>query len=496
MGAADTNRILGVFSWRDHVVHLLIALVVKGAFVTLFLVDAPAKDRTGRWALRETDTWEYTDMLEPLLRGGDYVRDYRMPGLAVVYLPLRLLFDQPTTMDAIVILQWIAGAVACYLLALAVHLLTGSRRLFRWTFAATLLCSFADTRNAVVLSEAFAMASLSTCFFFLARWSRQGKRSALFWAGLFLTWAIFLRPIYAPFVPGIAVVLLVTLWPNVRRAFVPVLVFVLPFLVIDGAWTARNYRVHGEFRPLTNGLYDKDFMRLPYYAMQRFVTAYGGDHVFWEPGADIRWYGFGDGPDPVQAVGGERATPPPAYVHTSQCDADSLVALGHLAGMLRDSANDHMPGRELLLDGLFERTERYRDAFASEKPFQYHVLARLRLLGHLTLSSGTGGLFQGSFGDLPAWKKLFKLGQMGLYWLFLWPGFVGAGWLAFRFRRDPVMLSLGLMVVAGVLLHPFAVRLCESRYLIPTFPLTIVAAVLFFAYLLRPKGQRAEDFIR
>jgi hypothetical protein len=42
--------------------------------------------------------------------------------------------------------------------------------------------------------------------------------------------------------------------------------------------------------------------------------------------------------------------------------------------------------------------------------------------------------------------------------------------------RNPLTVELAAIVWFGILAHPFLVRLCEIRYLIPTFPLTLLAA--------------------
>jgi hypothetical protein len=482
LGPGKSAAPIADLSWRQHARLLAVVFVVKGLFLWMLIAGGNEELRIGRWAGAESDTWEYTDMLEPLIAGGDYTRDHRMPGLGAVYVPLRMVFDKPTTMDVIVVLQWLLGAAACYAVALSVRTISRSHRLFMWTLAPLVLCSFPDMLNALVLTEGFCTASLSFTWYFLVRYFHQGRAWALVWAGLFLTWAVFLRPIYAAFVPVTALVLVAAQYRQPRTAIVRAFLFLLPFLLFDGAWTWRNHRVHGTVAPLTNGLYDSTFRRLPYYALQRFVTAYGGDHVFWRPGSDLRWFRSDDPSDRFHSGPTNDAPPPPDRVLTAMCTRDSLELLAREVRLLYGPTLKG-PEREVALDALFERTERFREAFAREKPFQYHVMARLRLFGHMAFTTGTEGLFSLPFGELPWWKKGFKLAQIALYWLLWVPGFVGAFVLLWRSRREPALLQLGIMVVLGFLLHPFVVRLCEQRYLVPTFQLTIASAMIFLWWI-------------
>lgn len=456
--------------------YFTIALLVKGLWLFMFLRDGHGGCLIGHFAICETDTPEYTEPFEQLLSGAGYHPDYRMPGMGLVYLPLRLVLDRPTAADVLVLIQWLFASAAALALALIVLELTASIAAFKWALAVLIVFTFPNTRDMVVLTESFCASSISISAYFLVTACRRDGRWRWMMAGAFLTWAIFLRPIHAAF---LVMVPCAILWLTSGRAslrMVRVLFFVLPFVLVDVPWTIRNYLVNDAFHPLTNGLYESSFMRQPYYPMQRFVTGYGGNHVYWDRTADICWYGFRDAPDAALAKLPDEAPEPPDYVLTSECDRDSLRALADLVRRTRDPSTVG-PEREQLLDALHERTERYRSAFARERPFQYQVLARLRLLGHLTLHSGTIGLFQRPFGELHPWEKIFKLFQSLLYLFAFAVGTFGAVALGLRFWRDPAIVILCLFVLGGLLLHPFTVRLCEARYLIPSSGLTMMLAL-------------------
>jgi hypothetical protein len=53
----------------------------------------------------------------------------------------------------------------------------------------------------------------------------------------------------------------------------------------------------------------------------------------------------------------------------------------------------------------------------------------------------------------------------------------------FRRGTSASLRLLAVLVIYGVLAHPFLMRVCEIRYLIPTYPLMLLAAVLVVAQL-------------
>ncbi|MBL0044469.1 MAG: hypothetical protein IPP33_08745 [Flavobacteriales bacterium] len=114
-------------------------------------------------------------------------------------------------------------------------------------------------------------------------------------AGLWLTWAIFLRPVYAIALPLIAAGLLLKNTGHVRRPIHHVLFLFLPFIVFDGAWTWRNWTVHQQLRPLANSLYYPEFKEAPTYAIFQYLQCYGGNQAWWDPRADIRWFNVREG---------------------------------------------------------------------------------------------------------------------------------------------------------------------------------------------------------
>ena len=64
----------------------------------------------------------------------------------------------------------------------------------------------------------------------------------------------------------------------------------VPFLLADGVWIARNWRTHHAFRPLAPRF-------APYYteldvSLFRFLQSWGGSVVHWNPKAEIIWFQY------------------------------------------------------------------------------------------------------------------------------------------------------------------------------------------------------------
>lgn len=434
-------------------------------------------DLLGRLAVEIGDTPSYIDPVESLLRGEGYAPDYRMPGVGAPYFLFRQLWAPAGARDAYIVLQVLLSSIAVVLLALLALRVSGRKRIFYAVFLLFLISTYTSLYDATLGSDSLAVSTLIIHLYLLDAGLVSRRKAELLGAGVFLTWAIFAKPVLAPLL--LVTLIFVALHVRRTRSAVVMLWFVLPFGIIDGAWVVRNHHVNGGFHPLTNqGLFSSAFMAsVPYHAM-RFVQGYGGDYIWWNPGSDIRWYGVWDKCGDMDQ-NGRSATPPPEHAYVPTYTRDSLERLSE--DVVRLMSGTLPTADSLVLKiAIGDRFDRYALAYRAGRPFQYHVVSRLRMVWNIFDQNGTELLFARPFAELPLWAKGFKLGQSALYMMCFLLGTVGAFMFAWCSRTAPASLLflLAMVAVYTIFIYPLGLRLCEWRYLTTAYPFALVMAVL------------------
>jgi len=457
---------------------LLVALFVRGAWVVYQAHDKRGPEQLGVLSVDIGDTPSYLDPVEALLRGEGFTPDYRMPGVAAPYYLFRQLMDSGSSRDAYVVLQWLLSSVSVVILAHLAWLVTGRRRVFVLVYLVFLASTFTSLYVPAIGSDSLAVSSLIIHVFLLNRAVRYKGKAHLLGAGFFLTWAIFTKPVLAPLL--LLAVALLFFRTGRAKSWTYVLWFLVPFIVIDGAWTYRNYNVNGGFHPLTNqGMFAQSFTDGVRYKAMNFVQGYGGDYIWWNPGAGIRWYGVWDKCGEIDQEG-RLAAPPPAYAYAPSYGPDSLLRLSNDVRLLH--ARTLAPADSVGLNSsVLQRFDRYAEAYRTERPFQYHVLSRLRMTKNIFDQNGTESLFSRSFGSLPLWAKGFKLIQSFLYVFCFLFGTVGAIVLGWRWRstHGHLVVALSTLAIYTTFIHPLGLRMCEWRYLATAYPFMLLFAVVF-----------------
>lgn len=465
---------------RRWYLFLAIALLVRGFCVVYQAMELRHPDVPG-WLSQETgDTKGYLDPVEHLLAEGSYKPDYRMPGVAAPYWLFRQFLDVGASRDAMVLLQWLLSALNVYVLALIALRMSGSERVALVVFAAFLLSANSSWFDAMIASDSLAVSSFIFHAYFLQRAMDTAERKHLLLSGLCLAWFIFLRPVGAALLPFVAI-LLHRYTTKGQRARA-ILLFLLPFIVLDAAWTIRNHRVNERFSPLTNdGWFPAEFSVEIRAHVMHFMQGYGGNYIWWAPGTEIRWFGVWKG-GPTLDDEGRKAPPPPAYAFVPGYTMDSLMTMSE---RIRRVNGGLLPTADSLTEiGAINATmDRYAALYKDQAPFNYHVLSRLRMLKNLVWQHGTEGMIIKPFATLPLWAKLFKLMQVAFYLFTTTMGAVAVVVYLWRWQHAPTILHawLPFTVAYLVLVFPIGLRMCEWRYMAHPFPFALLLAILFIA---------------
>ena len=455
---------------------LFVTLCIKVLTLGVLLsTHGPDHNGAGRLGLFWGDTPGYFVPIESLLENGNYTPDLRMPGYGALYLLVRLVSTPPGTYDVIIILQVLLAAWSMYVLSRLTYRLSGSRAVFLITLVTYAVSISVQWYDIMLMTESFVTSAL---ILFLDRyhtWHRARDPKALLIAGCWLTWAIFLKPVLAP----VAGIVLLGIWISrsgrtalLRDAFI----FLLPLIVIDGAWMVRNWIHHQQLIPLTRTLFVSEDHPDPKLAASRFVLAFGGDIVWWvDPQAELRFFNVGN--DQIPGQTNATSIHLPERIMTSAYDLDSLAALSQRILLLKDPS---LPAEtvERASAEINAELDRYRIAFITEHPIQYHVQSRWLALVRFLKQSGNPIAYRLTFAEMPFPLKVIKLFHIALHWCTILLGVIGAVfWWRGSTVRGFVVVPV-LLVPFGLLIFPLVLRFSEHRYFVPFIPFLLIAAVV------------------
>lgn len=461
--------------WRWLAVALALKAVVLCALLT-------ASDRqpfgTRPFASDSGDTDTYLDPIENMLGGRGYTPDLRMPGYGAIYLPFRLLLDRDLAMGALLVLQVLISAVAAMAAARTLQRLGATRWMAVGGLVLLSLSLYPNVYDLEVLTESFTASAIVLGFHFLVKGLPSGEPRMLLLSGLFIAWAVFLRPICGVFlvVFGEAVMLRTSgsLGARLRQSAF----FLLPFAVLDGAWIVRNAWVNGTIAPLSNGIYIDGDRPTPKFHVSRMLWQMGGDAVWWgEPDADIRWFNVAVVPDSAGNVWPDASGRAPSAAWTSSvCTIDSFERI-RSAVLLTIDPRATVADSAGAAAGVQRLCQRCTEGFQREHPWRHRIGSRLALLWLMTVHSGSPYAFAQRFSEMPLHMKVVKLGYLALYLLVIFGGVVAACRLLIV-EEAALVRALAVAYIAGLLVLPFALRLSEPRYLAPLWTPALMCVIL------------------
>jgi len=445
----------------------------------LYLLAVQLATTRGETALYvdDGDAVEYLARAESLATRGEYGAGtrpfdpaFRMPGYVFPYVPPRWLTDAEKARWLQVLFQVVLGGVAAALVARLAFLAWPRRDVFVVAWAIAALYAGASVWDRYLLPDGLT-ASVLVCVAWLLADGTVTTRRAL-GAGLLFAWAVFLRPFVLPL--GLLGVL--ALWARRagagRRARLrPIVAFLVPFLVADGAWTLRNLIRVG--RPIafhTAGIeYEPTWL-----AFRRLAGSVGESFIFWQRGTLGQWFAA----DPERW----RGIPPPvtAALWTEACsptDLERARELFSVRGRTPPELHERIPveAREIL--------EQCRLAYEREHPWDHHVLARARLLARFFVHYGPL-LPYPSLRASPAGLAAFRLGMLGLHIVVVLVGVPGAVVLALGRRPTAAWLLAGVPLYV-VAFFPLGVRWVELRYATIAYPFLCGTAAIGLCWLWR-----------
>ncbi len=469
------------FSPNNWKLWLLLAFLFKGLiFIAPYLKNG-FPDITSLIGYTSPDTESYLVPMENLVDNGEYSPDYRMPGYGIFYLPFYSLFGEVTAMNLLILLQYISNSISVYILALISLSCFKNKKIFYITFFLYAISTYEALFTKAILTESFSCSFVIFATYLVIRWHESKKLNNLFFAGLFLTTAVFQRPIFLP-IFGLYGLFILVQSGLLKRTIKPVFILLLPFLLADGAWIARNALVYERVIPLTKTVFYPKLNNSIFLPASEFVKSWGGDFVFWEPNAEIRWFGLsymiGQEPGMEMSI--------PEKVFTSEF---GLVEMNELRDDIHkfylDSTLSEVQ-KQQIIDLSTERFNRYTASVKKEHLFIYYVEAPLKVLKKFIIHSGTYNLFSKPSNELSYLELAIKIAYSLMYLAMIGLGFLGALLLLKKsVRLTPIALPVGILLYI-TLVHGLVLRFSEFRYFVPAWPFLIICAS-YTIYLIQQK---------
>ncbi len=465
------------FLERRWALLILVALVFRAAYVFYHIQESEPTIRIGEFAIYTGDTESYLLPVENYIEHGSYKPDYRLPGVGIPYWLFRSVMEPRASRDALVVFQWLLSGISVYLLALITLRWSGSMRAAWAVYGLFLLSAYSSWFDPAISSD-----SLSVTVLIIQVWVMQlaidrQRTWLMVSAGLLMAWLVFLRPVDAALVLP-AAYLVFRYWKGLGR-FRTAMLFVLPFVLIDGAWTVRNYRVNGQFNPLTNeGVMPVYVTDGRWWEVMKFMQCWGGDYIWWNPGTTMRWFGVWKGGAALDDEG-RKAQPPPPYAYVPAYNEDSLRSVADDVRLLANGTLSRSDS-SIVAAGIATRLQRYSEAYKQGAPFNYHVMSRLRMLTNELAQNGTESLVIKPFSSMALWEKAWKLTQVALFLFSLVAGCAAMLFMRWLPQQEGTTFRQWVpwFTAFTILIYPLVFRMCEWRYLVMVFPLLLMMAVM------------------
>jgi hypothetical protein len=457
---------------------IILSVLIKGIIFLLLSAELGAKNDRFIGVIEGDvggDSNSYILPVENFLSNGLYEPDYRMPGYSIFYFLLRLLFNVYTSQNGMIVIQVLLSAISVYVLALISYRIFRSARIFNLVYFTFLISTYAHIFDLYLLTESLTTSFSIFAVYFFVKGLQEKKNADIFACGIWTTWIIFLRPVYAPYLLFFAILIILFLLKakiNFQRIVLFLTLLCLPFIIVDSLWILRNYNRYSRFQPLMSSVYYPN-AEVYYTELVNFLQSWGGNYISWDPNAEIRILGLENSPA-ASKVSSNRISIPD-NIYTKEFNKDSLRLVKSLVYGIENKliGEDSLP---LAKRALVEKLKRYTQSVKSEHPFTYYVIAPLKYFKLFLIHSGTYNLMHKPWPDLNLIKKVIKLLYSAQYLFIILTGSAGIVLLLLK-RYNRLEIILPLFCLYSVIIFPWVFRFPEMRYFVPAFPFMVICSM-------------------
>lgn len=296
---------------------------------------------------------------------------YRMPGFLMLFYPLLVLFGKVAAVNILLIIQTILSAIAKTIVVVFIKTKINIQ-IYIISIFLLLFASPISMYNNILYTESLA-SSLTVLFLFVFIKSQQKswRVSGLFISGLLFSILCFLRPFCLCFLLPIFVYLFICRI-NYKTFILHFILFIIPFTIMDGIWTIRNYAHYKEFIPLETSIKSNGKI---INATRYLIKHYGGIPIEWNKEADGTFFAKESF---LKKYHIERPTSNifPSYIFTNELTIDSLIYVRQ-AYEAEDDETISPDSLFLLQNQALNIISKFDNHLQNTNSFRYYIVSRV-----------------------------------------------------------------------------------------------------------------------
>lgn len=453
----------------------LFFILALGVKLVLFLILNQAKIAQFPEFIGEFsgDSNGYLNPVDQFFEKGIFYSSHRMPGYSLVYFIFSLFFHKDLSLNLLVLFQIVMSALSCMLLAHFGFLISHKNWVFIATFFFTLFSTYLTWYDGYILTESLTISVLVILVYVFSKYSIEKRNWAwMLFPGFLFAWLVFLRPIFFPL--GLLFFLIfVKENTNLKSLTIQALSFFSPFLIFESFWIGANYQWHQRFIPFQESFLGPSQSNVFFEPPFRFIQSWGGNYLWWEPGAHIRYFGVSH--DSLYYFDQDDIKFPPS-IFTSRFNQDSLKKLrDELLFLKLDTGEISKSEFNNRSDLIYKKFDDYSRSIKKEKPKLYWIDSRIILVKQFLFLSKIRNPFYNI--EFPLRQVFIDL-KAYAYIITLFLGYLSSVTLLFFIRKNPSLILISGIVWYIFLIHPIVLRVVENRYLLPSYPFLILSIIL------------------
>lgn len=381
----------------------------------------------------------------------------RMPGYAALYLSIRPFANQTNTLFLIILIQTILGGIGAFYLAKSAYILFKHKRAFIIAYLLSFLYPVSVFFDYQTMTEGLSISLLSIAIYVTIKGIQQSKLWMLAFAGLLLTWIVFLRPFLGLLLPSWGLYILWKTQSDMLGKLKTAAVFSIPFILMIGAWTYRNHIQFNQFIPLqTPGhiSYGKIYSK-GWGEIRKLIRAWGGETAYFEPGSEAEWF--------RKDVAADKMPVATNFYDNKPFSEEDMVALRALYKEFLSNA-----GYDSILDQkIIDIAKNHFVALKQQQSFSDKAKSQLLPLRNMTLRFGSAympPLLNTHIDKLL--RIIFSLSYLAILLMAIWG-------LIIQFKSTSFLF---IPIIANILGLLYVSTIFEFRYFLTTMPFAFLVA--------------------
>lgn len=477
------------------VIALLIKLFLYFAFV---LPDSGPLRKFSSGFILSADHSEYIRPIDNYIEKGIYALDGceesyagRLPGFVFPYILFRFLLNETAALFCLGAFILTLSVVASYVLSLLLFKITLKRKIFLITFFLINFVPYFWHYDWTLHTTSLGISSLIFFCYYLYDWLISFRLKSILFAGLFLTWLIFLRGFCLVYLPVTFIFIIYINWKNttgLKKTVCSLFLFSLSFLIVEVLWVGRNLISLKQFVPLQTSFVPVGDSKNPEYSVgsnskysvmkiRELIFAWGGENAWYFKNSDMGWFLSSPKTDPNFEFD--------KTIFFNGMTQDSLVVLKNnlsLSSTLFKEKNK----QDSVEKQIVNMAIRLRNNFVKSKPFYFYFYSPIKRAKNLLLQNVTQDWPGSKSGALLYLQKILKIVSLSLYIVLLFQ-YILFPFISFRKENSGFFRLLYILSALNIVVFIFLIPMSHFTYfafgftlLIPIFVYNLVHIVTRF----------------